>query len=167
MKLDCGHEEDEGHPCQIRSKDGIKTEQGWTFALSLDGKRKLCHKCHTEEVLDCGHKIGEHSYISSGYGVDEKGNKHCYACCAKRDIEDMKKTGKAVLYLIIEEDNTSKGKVSNWPDSLSFPCYVKKGRHNMAGCRWDCWFNGPEGRRWHGTQYGNMSQICYCKRLKI
>lgn len=99
----------------------------------------------------------------------------CYACCGKLDRQSMIETGEAILYL-----TTSKGmgsvsagtfgefsaKVGNWPNTLSFNCSVRKGRHNIAGSRYDVWFTGPDGRQWHGVQFGENTQICRCKRTK-
>jgi hypothetical protein len=72
----------------------------------------------------------------------------------------MKDEGRITLYL------TDDGRVTNWPNSLSFKGHVSKGRHNIAGTRYDVWFTGPDGHRWHGTQYGDNTQICHCKRTK-
>lgn len=110
-------------------------------------------------ILDCGHEPSPHLSFTTGYGVDRSGRKHCYECCAKRDVADMVSTGRATLYL-------SNGEVSNWPGSLKFRAHVRKGRHNIARTRYDAWFTGPDGKQWHGVQYGDNTQICHCKRLK-
>lgn len=112
------------------------------------------------EILDCGHPPSEHSNFTTGYGVDSEGRKHCYACCAERDKAEMIKTGRATLYLSGKE-------VSNWPESLKFRVnYVRKGRHNMARVRYDVRFIGPDGKPWHGVQYGDNTQIVHCRRIK-
>ena len=105
-----------------------------------------------------------HSSITRGYGTDAQGRKLCYDCCAERDKKEMRETGRIVLYLT-ENPNTSPA-VSNWPASLKInvSC-LKKGRHNMAGNRYDVWFYF-EGREWHGVQYGDNTQICHCRRMK-
>ena len=163
MNLDCGHPEDQGHPASVASDKGVaKTIQGWTFSYSLDGKRKLCHACYEKEILDCGHPIGPHRYISTGYGVSPDNKKVCYACCAKADLQTMKETGKITLYLTKKDGVWI---VSNWPGSLTFPCHVHEGRHNIAGTRHDAWFNAPDGRYW-GVRYGGNSDFCHCKRIK-
>ena len=118
--------------------------------------------------LDCGHESKE-------YGQDKDGKKYCYACCALRDKEQMRTTGKAVLYLThdtyagegktIFHGSFRSGKVTNWPGSLEIPCQVKRGSHNMAGTRYDVWFTF-EGQDWYGVQYGENSQLTYCHRLK-
>lgn len=61
-------------------------------------------------------------------------------------------------------------RVANWPDSLSFKVYhMRIGKHNMANCRYDVWFeilnpNTKHLERWHGVTYGDQTQICHCKR---
>jgi len=62
-------------------------------------------------------------------------------------------------------------KVGNWPGSLSFKAkYMKRGGHNMAGCRYDVWFtvryDDGTVENWHGYRVGDNTQICHCKRLK-
>ena len=71
----------------------------------------------------------------------------------------MTEHGRIMLYL-------SNGEVMNWPGTLRFPAHVRKGRHNIAGSRYDVWFAGPDGFQWHGVQYGDNTQICHCKRTK-
>lgn len=86
----------------------------------------------------------------------------------------MVETGRATLYLVktdkthrIGLDSHSVWAITNWPGSLSFPVYgVRKGRHNIAGSRYDCWFNGPDGHVWHAVQYGEWTQIAHCRRTK-
>lgn len=51
-------------------------------------------------ILECGHPPSASSGLGVGYGRDPKtGERHCYECCAKRDIEQMIADGKATLYL--------------------------------------------------------------------
>jgi hypothetical protein len=114
----------------------------------------------TMELLDCGHPVSEHLSITTGYGTDKDGKKHCYECCAVRDKAAMIEDGKATLYL-------AKNEVTNWPGSLRFAVsYTRKGRHNIAGSRHDVWFTGPDGKRWHGVQFGENTQLCHCRRIK-
>lgn len=98
--------------------------------------------------LDCGHPPSKHG---------------------KHDRKQMAETGKIVLFLTISEYMNMRlfqdGKLTNWPGSLEIPCRVKRGRHNMAGTRYDVWFR-LHGKEWHGVQYGDNTQICHCKRLK-
>lgn len=136
--------------------------------------------------LECGHEPSPHSSITTGYGVDASGARHCYACCAERDKADMTRTGRATLYLSSEPyrglgcvdwanladvqgpaDDRRAWKITNWPGSLTFrPHYVKRGRHNIARTRYDAWFTGPDGKPWHGVQYGDMTQVIHCRRIK-
>ena len=123
----------------------------------------------TTEILECGHPESEHSSFTRGYGTDEHGKRHCYACCAERDRASMIETGKATLYLTVESESRDGfgGKVTNWPGSLVFRTgRVHKGRHNIAGTRYDAWFKGPDGKEWHAVQYGDNTQIAHCKRVK-
>jgi len=133
---------------------------------------------HTTEFTcsRCGEHKTHTSPISTGYGVNDKGEKICFACCGDLDREQMQETGKAVLYLSHEQKGKAfmqctwiypqKGYVSNWPGTLSIPVRaIKIGSHNVAGRRFDFWFTF-EGEEWHGVQYGNNTQIAHCRRLK-
>ena len=107
----------------------------------------------------CGHQFTP-TENTPGYGLDANGVKYCYACCAERDIADMRNTGRATLYL------TNAG-ISNWPGSLKIKVgYRKSGRHNFAGTRTDVWFTGPDKANWHGVQYGENTEIVHCRRVK-
>lgn len=136
------------------------------------------------QLLDCGHPVpvlAEGHVGGTGYGTTADGKKHCYACCGLQDLEAMKKDGRITLYLSCSNDgNTAglygnkrpaigtymSGKVSNWPSSIVFKAQVKVGDHNLAGRRYDTWFDGPDGFVWHGVQYGDNTQIVHCKRTK-
>ena len=100
---------------------------------------------------------------SAGYGKNKAGEIKCYACCAVSDLAYMDEHGEIWLYLTKDETGP---KVTNWPGSLSFPCYVRKGRHNIAGTRYDVWFTDRQGSEWHGVQYGENTQICRCRKIK-
>jgi hypothetical protein len=116
-------------------------------------------------ILDCGHEPSEHSEHTTGYGQDSEGKRYCYACCAQRDRENMIRDGRITLYLT-REDNGSWW-VGNWPGSAKFKVgSYRKGGHNIARTRHDVWFMGPDGKEWHGVQYGENTQICHCKRSK-
>lgn len=107
----------------------------------------------------CGLAKTHESDVSTGYGTDREGNKVCFACCAEQDKAYMRENGRITLYL-------SGNKVTNWPNTLELPTtYQRKGYHNIARTRVDVWFNF-EGAKWHGTQYGDNSQLCHCKRIK-
>jgi hypothetical protein len=107
----------------------------------------------------------------TGYGLTKDNAFTCYACCGENDRRNMIETGKAFLYLthpVIKnrQYTFADGKITNWPGTLSMPCRVKRGAHNIARYRYDAWFTGPDGKPWHGVQYGDNSQIIRCKRLK-
>lgn len=121
----------------------------------------LCTVCNVEKPANT-------DGITTGYGINRDGSKVCYECCAEIDKAEMVKHGTIVLYLTYDEKMVQygDGKVSNWPASLEFKARVKKGKHNMAGNRYDVWFRDHTNRLWHGVQYGDNSQLCYCKRLK-
>lgn len=105
----------------------------------------------------------------TGYAVTRLDKMVCYQCCGENDRRDMIETGKAVLYLTHGEFTPgcsyTKGKITNWPGTLSLPCGVKRGAHNIARYRYDAWFTF-DGARWHGVQIGDNTQIIRCKRLK-
>lgn len=115
-----------------------------------------CSRCHEDK---------EHvSDTTTGYGTNKAGEKICFACCAIVDREQMDKEGKAVLYL---SQDSKVWRVTNWPGSLSLPVLSHtKGKHNLAGVRYDVWFRDRTGALWHGTQYGDDTMICHCKRIK-
>lgn len=117
------------------------------------------------EVLDCGHPPSPTEGPGTGYGLDAAGKKSCYACCAEADKVTMRSTGRITLYLTRRQDGGF-WMISNWPGSLLFKAtYFKKGRHNMAGSRYDVWFNF-EGSAWHGVNYGENTQLLHCRRIK-
>lgn len=112
-------------------------------------------------TLDCGHPPTPNSGYGTGYGTDEHGRRHCYACCARNDRASMTATGKAVLYLADDE-------VTNWPGTLRFRIGGRQvGAHNIARTQTHFWFLGPDDLWWHGVQFGSMSMLARCRRLKI
>lgn len=125
------------------------------------------------ECMDCGEtKLCPPNAGGTGYAVDRDTQlKVCYDCCAARDKKDMESYDKFLLYLCKEAEPVSSPcgyVVSNWPGTLKFPVQtMKKGGHNISGSRRDVWFKDHVGSEWHGVQYGNFSQICYCKKRKI
>jgi hypothetical protein len=145
--------------------------------MILETQDQLRQAAHEEGLSfrcgDCGETKPVQAEGGAGYGYMGEGATEkpvCYECCGKRDQQRMIEDGRAVLYLTCEPAHKSprrtRGKVGNWPDSLSFPCHTRPGRHNIAGTRYDCWFVGPDGYEWHGVTYGDNTQICHCKRTK-
>jgi len=114
----------------------------------------------------------------TGYGQDENGKRSCYECCADQDRKWMQEKGQTTLYLTYktapripheghEGPDVRRGVITNWPGTLAFPVYyLKEGRHNIAGRRYDAWFSGPDGHIWHGVQYGDNTELIHCKRTK-
>lgn len=124
-------------------------------------------------IVDCGHDADlQKSEHTTGYGLTRTGHKHCFDCCGKEDLRTMTRDGKIILYLTMKPEAFRHGDkfadctVSNWPGTLKFQGRVRKGRHNIARNRYDVWFNGPDGKQWHGVQYGDNTQICHVKRNK-
>lgn len=101
----------------------------------------------------------------------------CYPCCAERDKQQMRDTGKITLYLTCDpatksinpwggrEFRSSLGHVTNWPGSLRIACHTRQGKHNIARTRYDVWFKF-EGYEWWGVSYGENTQLVHCKRTK-
>jgi hypothetical protein len=104
---------------------------------------------------------------TSGYGISPDGKRYCFDCCAVRDRETMERDGNSKsLPLYLVERNGRPDHVGNWPGTLTYAVRTfRRGRHNIAGTRIDVWFAGPGGE-WHGTQYGEWTQIVHCKRVK-
>ena len=130
--------------------------------------------------LDCGHAPSPHGEHTTGYGETPEGERICWDCCAVRDRAELERTGRGVLYLTLDPEPVrvspwgsrsagwvyGKHTLTNWPGSLEIPVRaVKRGRHNIAGFRWDCWFT-LAGREWHGVQIGRSSQLCRVRRLR-
>jgi hypothetical protein len=114
----------------------------------------------------CGETKEHSSDITTGYARDAQDNKICFACCGKNDyaaLENAKVGDKLVYYLSSEE---GKHTLSNWPGTMVIRLHsVRKGRHNIAGKRYDFWFD-YKGNNFHGVQYGDNTQIAHIKRIK-
>ena len=134
------------------------------------------------ELLECGHPESPHSDFTRGYGTNDKGERHCYACCAANDRAAMIETGRATLYLV-SRPNAAPATVGsgmrarapvhwfvmNWPGSLEFNCFPTVRKSSRGGGfgsqRTDAWFAGPDGYIWHAVNRGD-SQIARCRRTK-
>lgn len=117
-----------------------------------------------ETVCECGHTVIT-SGCSTGYGMLD-GKKTCYACVEVWEKAEMAKaeTKKWTMYLMREN---GRDVVCNWPSSIKLVLpygVVRKGKHNLAGSRYDVWFSFA-GANWHGVNYGENSQILHCKNL--
>lgn len=114
----------------------------------------ICTQCLQEKKYE--------SDITTGYGKNSNGDKVCYQCIGENDdkhLSSMKVGEKVVLYL-------HEGRVQNWPNTFSRLVYgLRTSRHNIAGKRYDFWFN-HNGRQFHGVQFGDNTQVAHCKLLK-
>ncbi len=116
------------------------------------------------ECSQCGNVIAPKPDVAIGYAIRNAGNLVCYDCCAREAEEFMQKHGQIALYLVLTHG--AKREVMNWPGSLRFPVrHYKEGKHNMARIRRDVWFDF-KGYQWHGVQYGEFSELCYCRKTK-
>lgn len=119
----------------------------------------------TVKCVKCG-KICKPDCIVAGYAVDNEGNKYCYKCAAKKSaqtLRDLPIGGKTYLYLVARNNSWS---VQDFMGLLSIPVYhVKLGRHNIAGIRYDFWFEYHDNL-YHGVVYGRDSQLARIKRIK-
>ncbi len=114
-------------------------------------------------LCDCGHAPSAHESFTTGYGYDRDAQTACYACCAEKERESMRASGRAVLYVVQRE---GKHYVTDWPGHLALPVtQCRKGRHDFARVRYDIRFRF-EGTEWAGTQYGDNTQIVHCRKLK-
>lgn len=152
---------------------GCYMPDGEPYVVMVKTRRALKEAIRNEaDMLDSGSTIG-----LSKRAIADNGDKTCFDCCALVDREYMREHGRIDLYLTHEKSLTIErayttnqewthiAKVSNWPGTLSIPCRVKKGRHNMARWRYDAWFTF-EGQSWHGVQYGDNTMIIHCKKIK-
>lgn len=137
--------------------------------MIVEKKRKLRRetKTHEFDCADCKQHKSHTSELTTGYATfGDSDDKVCFECCGKRDADSMAEHGKATMYLTGANESQGWAHVSNWPGTLQIRVRrIRKGRHNIAGCRYDVWF-AFQGAEWHGTQFGDNTQICRVKRLK-
>lgn len=128
---------------------------------------ELLQQFRDNRILDCGHKPSPHGEHTTGTAHTQDKKEICWECAAMADLGRMLLDGNSSrlpLYLSKKED---KWTVSNWPGTLSFPVMnYRKGYHNIARTREDVWFIAPDNYIWHGTLYGEWTQIVHCKRTK-
>jgi hypothetical protein len=140
----------------------------------MEKAKVFCAHCQKEWIPE-GSTLG-YGIASETSAIRQAGDKLCFACCALDDKAQMDDSGKIWLYLTHEPFtsiqpwgkpvfSTAAGKVTNWPGTLSFPCRVKRGKHNIARTRYDVWFKDHNGNPWHGVQVGDNTQICRCRKL--
>lgn len=125
---------------------------------------------------ECKMDIAHNDTITTGYGVDKAGNKVCFGCCAKHDLNELLNLNhgkKFYMYLTKQEYNAPCGAkykkwfVSNWPNSLKIPCvHVTNGRHNFSGKRIDAWFYIGDKKYWAFNFSPDNQDCCTIKRVK-
>lgn len=116
---------------------------------------------------DCGKPFPvQRDSSGTGCGICE-GKKVCYACCAIRDRKAlMGLKGREQYHLYLSKNKDGKFYVSNWPGTLKIAVdYAWEGRHNLAGTRTDVGFT-LDGKKFYGTQYGTMNEICHVRAKK-
>ena len=107
-------------------------------------------------------------------GADNK--THCLTCAGDMEKESMIRNGYGKLYLCYEQEprqdgycdwfTPKNGKLTNCNGTFEIPITrIKRGRHNVAGYRYDVWFK-LGGREWHGVTIGDNTQICRVKAVK-
>jgi len=116
----------------------------------------ICSQCNENKVHE--------SDFSTGYATNKAGEKICFDCCGKNDLDELvnlKPKQKTWLYL-----NTSTKVITNWPGTLKINVgYIRQGRHNIAGKRYDTWFNLGQFN-YHAVQFGDNTQICHIQKVK-
>lgn len=155
--------------------DPIPTQE----QIRLQGLRSwfVCSVCKESKATPKG--SGSGTYCGgTGYGCDHVTHAPvCYRCCAEREKQSMRDTGRACLYLCRSHDASilrtdaralyaSDWTVADWPGELSIPVRsIKRGAHNWRNVqRFDAWFIW-EGYVWHGVCLGD-TQIIRCKRTR-
>ncbi len=154
---DCGHPQDKGSPANVNGQ----TVQGWTWAYSLDHKRRICHACKCAETLDCGHPVGEHSNFTTGHAVTPDNQRICYACVDARQREDLKDRSRPFQAYLSGPDDTRLS-VTTWTGgklmsvTRATPWHIFGSRHNVGLCvrATDC-----HGKHWSGRGAGRSMSI--------
>lgn len=121
-------------------------------------KKIYCTKCGKECRPDG---------FTAGYGViPETEDKICYSCCGELDKQQLLKAKPGDKFYMYLTGNIQYGYyVSNWPGSFKIRVYPRKGRHNIAGVRYDFWFC-LGNNEFHGVQYGDNTQVAHIRCLK-
>lgn len=129
-------------------------------------------------LLDCGHPAAPDG-IKAGYAIAPDGRHICYTCAGAWELNDALEHGSAVFYLTNNHSYSylrdsmghyvkpGDAKITNWSGTVAFKIlYMKVNYHNWAAYRVDVWFKDIMGDYWWGRQYGNFSELCYCRRIK-
>jgi len=120
----------------------------------------ICFRCGKEIVSVAGSG-------ATGYGVDRENNKICYQCCGEIDGEELAslKPGEKMILYLSSCGEEGMWYICNWPGSFKIRVFPDKGKHNLAGCRYDVRFKYKE-HEYHGIKYGDNTDICHVRRLK-
>lgn len=141
-------------------------------------KTFFCDRCGvTFQSYTPGSSVSNFAYTRDNRMV-------CVKCCAELEKAYMRTHDKIVLYFQsfqhrYQTDYTRKNKIyiigghgdvmGELTDAMGNKIvdlyYIDRGKHNIAGRRYDFRFMF-EGRTWHGTVYGDNSDLAYCRRLK-
>ena len=104
---------------------------------------------------------------ATGYGIDKRGRKVCYECCALDDVATMERGEAITLYLVSKRDNPNSHEhfeLTNWPATLRIIARVGERRHNMARKALSVWCTYA-GREWYGMKSaGAYSGQCVTMR---
>jgi hypothetical protein len=124
-----------------------------------------CYRC----TVDCTPTCIDDACrgCTDGYGIDARGRKLCFACCADDDRFYATRDGRWTGYLTCRPDASTgrqRWTVSNWPGSLVFQVESRReGSHNIGRTRHDAWYTGPDGYVWHAVNIGD-NDIARCRR---
>lgn len=122
------------------------------------------NKDKKEVLCDCGH-IATSNGITTGYGTDKDGKKHCYTCCGEQDKAKLRESGKLSGYLTKEGDSYY---FCNWPNSFRIRAYwFRKSYNNFAGrnSRTDVYFKF-EGVEYWGFHVGHSHECINIRKVK-
>lgn len=119
----------------------------------------------TVERLDCGHAESPHADFTRGYGTDRDGKRHCYDCCAARDLASIARAEPFTGYLTM--DAGRQAIISNWAGSPLLRV-TKYWKIENSWVKRGCVSNellqiravDAHGRAWYGRGLG---QGMYCK----
>lgn len=81
----------------------------------------------------------------------------------KQQLLNAKPGDKFCFYLTV--DGEGGYYVTNWPGSFKIKVCLHVGSHNLAGSRYDFWFEFGN-HKFHGVRYGNNTEIAHIRCLK-
>lgn len=126
----------------------------------------ICERCKAENPSQVK------PYIAN-YFTNSTGKKWCYECSNAILIEQLLEDGRGVCWLTCPQTRPGHGLFLSdckLIHALPLPFRILSawtGHHNMAGVRYDVNFTIPGDKYvWHGTTYGNNTEICHLRRTK-